>query len=223
MAAVNAVLSLAVLWLAGGGGADASKVQRIPSRECVPIRTNESIYDFVAEDLWKTRNISLSDYKGKIVVIANVATYWTFTKHYLGLNALQTTYGNDIAVLGFPCNQFGYQEPGANATEIWNGVTMVRPGNGFVPNFQLFSKIDTNGHNEHPLFTFLKKYCPPTRDGYADTKDLFYEPLKNWDIRWNFEKFLINREGKPIMRYDGSGEPSLIGDHIQRKILRNEF
>lgn len=223
MAAANAVVaSLAVLWLAAVG-AGATKVQRIPSRECVPIRTNESIYDFVAQDLWKTRNISLSDYRGKIVVIANVATYWTFTKHYLGLNALQTTYGNDIAVLGFPCNQFGYQEPGANATEIWNGVTMVRPGNGFVPNFQLFSKIDTNGHKEHPLYTFLKKYCPPTRDGYADTKDLFYEPIKNWDIRWNFEKFLINREGKPIMRYDGSGEPSLIGDHIQRKILRNEF
>lgn len=139
------------------------------------------------------------------------------------MNALQPAFGNDVvAVLGFPCNQFGLQEPGANATEIWNGIKYVRPGNGFEPNFQLFSKLDVNGDNEHPLFTYLKSFCPPTRDGYSDKAELFYSPIKNWDIRWNFEKFLINQYGQPVMRYDGSGEPSIIASDIQR-LLRNEL
>lgn len=68
----------------------------------------------------------------------------------------------------------------------------------------------------------MQRYCPPTRDGYSDKHELFYDPIKNWDIRWNFEKFLINRQGHPVMRYDGSADPSLIEEHIQI-LLRNEL
>ncbi|XP_075215364.1 glutathione peroxidase-like [Lycorma delicatula] len=209
MASINVILGLAaVLFVYATEGV---KVQRVPRRSCLTAPDFDTIYSYSGEDLWKTRNISLANHKGK------------FTKHYHGLNALQSAYGNDkLVVLGFPCNQFGLQEPGANATEIWNGIKYVRPGNGFEPNFQLFSKIEVNGENEHSLFTYLKKYCPPTRDGFSDKHELFYQPIKNWDVRWNFEKFLINREGRPVMRYDGSADPSLINDDIQR-MLRNEL
>lgn len=114
------------------------------------------------------------------------------------------------------------QEPGANSTEIWNGIKHVRPGFGFQPDFQMFSKIDVNGDTEHPLYTYLKSFCPPTRDGYASKDSLFYSPLKNWDVRWNFEKFLINTKGHPVVRYDPSTEPSDIESDIQR-LMRNEL
>nr|CAD7596114.1 unnamed protein product [Timema genevievae] len=107
------------------------------------------------------------------------------------------------------------QEPGANASEISNGIRHVRPGNGFNPNFLLFKKIDVNGEKEQPLFTYLKKQCPPTRNGFAESKNLFYSPLMNNDIRWNFEKFLVNRQGVPVKRYD----PSTIPDDIHNDIL----
>lgn len=129
------------------------------------------------------------------------------THHYHGLNALQSRYGVDLVVVGFPCNQFGLQEPGKNYTEYINGVTHVRPGNGFVPNFYVSKKVEVNGENEIPLFSFLKSHCPATRDGFSNKHDLFYQPFKNWDIRWNFEKFLIDTNGRPYMRYDASTEP----------------
>nr|CAD7416214.1 unnamed protein product [Timema poppensis] len=106
------------------------------------------------------------------------------------------------------------QEPGANASEISNGIRHVRPGNGFTPNFLLFKKIHVNGDQEQPLFTYLKKQCPPTRNGFAESKNLFYSPLMNNDIRWNFEKFLVNRQGVPVKRYD----PSTIPDDIHNDI-----
>nr|CAD7200202.1 unnamed protein product [Timema douglasi] len=108
----------------------------------------------------------------------------------------------------------GKQEPGANASEISNGIRHVRPGNGFTPNFLLFKKIHVNGAQEQPLFTYLKKQCPPTRNGFAESKNLFYSPLMNNDIRWNFEKFLVNRQGVPVKRYD----PSTIPDDIHNDI-----
>jgi len=136
------------------------------------------------------------------------------------MNALQSTYQN-LVVLGFPCNQFGMQEPGANATEIFNGIQYVRPGNGFVPNFQLFQKIEINGDKEEPLYTFLKKHCPSTRDGFASKDSLFYSPVKVNDVRWNFEKFLVSPEGKPVKRYDPSTHPDTIEADIVQLLNQN--
>lgn len=96
-----------------------------------------------------------------------------------------------------------------------NGIKHVRPGNGFVPNFTMFKKIDVNGKNEHPLFTYLKSFCPVTRQAFSSKEKLFYEPLKNNDIRWNWEKFLITKSGKPFMRYDPGTKP----DEIKKDVL----
>lgn len=101
-------------------------------------------------------------------------------------------------MIGVPCNQFHYQEPGANSTEIMNGITHVRPGFGFVPNFPLTEKIEVNGKNQDPLFTYLKKYCEPTSYGMFGMN---WSPIDSRDVRWNFEKFLIGRDGKPVKRY----------------------
>jgi len=120
----------------------------------------------------------------------------------------------EFEVLGFPCNQFGKQEPAGNAQELLNGITHVRPGNGFEPSFTLFKKIDVNGENEHPLYTYLKAYCPATRTTFSDTGYLFYKPLKQNDIRWNWEKFLITKSGKPFMRYDPGTKPEEIRNDI---------
>ncbi|KAK8744818.1 hypothetical protein OTU49_000635 [Cherax quadricarinatus] len=115
------------------------------------------------------------------------------------MNALAEFYvDEDFVILGFPCNQFGLQEPGNNS-EILNDVRYVRPGGGFEPLMTFFEKIDVNGNNEHPLFTFLKSACETTFTEFDS--DLFYEPLRIGDLQWNFEKFLISRDGKPYSRY----------------------
>lgn len=129
------------------------------------------------------------------------------------MNVLHESYDN-FEVLGFPCNQFGKQEPAANATELQNGITYVRPGNGFKPNFTLFKKVEVNGEKEHPLYTYLKAYCPSTRIAFADPNALYYKPLKTNDVRWNWEKFLISKSGKPFMRYDPGTKPDEIRNDI---------
>lgn len=121
---------------------------------------------------------------------------------YLELNALQTTLGPyGLVILGFPSNQFGKQEPGEN-NEILNSLKYVRPGGGFVPNFQLFQKGDVNGEKEQKIYTFLKNSCPPVTESFGNVSGkLFWYPLKVHDIKWNFEKFLVNTEGKPVLRW----------------------
>jgi len=115
------------------------------------------------------------------------------------MNALQTKYGNDsFVVLGFPCTQFHYQEPGTEV-EILNGVKYVRPGGGFVPNFQMFAKIDVNGPVEAPLYTYLKKHCPATTETFNDAY-LMYTPIKASDISWNWETFLVGVDGRVVSR-----------------------
>lgn len=121
----------------------------------------------------------------------------------------------EFEILGFPCNQFGLQEPGANGTEIINGLKCVRPGNGFTPNFVMFNKINVNGDNQHPLYAYLKTFCPSPTESFRSTDRLFYKPIHNRDIRWNFEKILVNRHGKPLMRYDPSTRPLNIAPDIQ--------
>lgn len=136
------------------------------------------------------------------------------------MNALQSEMGEDFIVLGFPCNQFELQEPGNNASEILNGIKYVRPGNGFEPNFQLFSKIEVNGVNEIPLYTYLKSRCPSTRNYFSDKSSLTYNRFELTDVRWNFEKFLISKNGNPIKRYDASTDPLKIRGDIQRLMRR---
>ncbi|CAO2595358.1 Epididymal secretory glutathione peroxidase, partial [Lemmus lemmus] len=121
------------------------------------------------------------------------------------LNALQEELKpSGLVVLGFPCNQFGKQEPGENS-EILPGLKYVRPGRGYVPNFQLFAKDDVNGEKEQKIFTFLKSplqhSCPHPSEVVSTNKHISWEPVKEHDIRWNFEKFLVGPTGVPVMRW----------------------
>jgi len=94
------------------------------------------------------------------------------------------------------------QEPGANGTEILNGIRHVRPGSNFEPKItQFFKKVDINGVYGIDLYRYLKESCEPTFSKFSLTHRLFYEPLQIGDIAWNFEKFLIGRDGKPMYRY----------------------
>uniref|UniRef100_A0A1B6C1V4 Glutathione peroxidase n=1 Tax=Clastoptera arizonana TaxID=38151 RepID=A0A1B6C1V4_9HEMI len=215
---LRVVLSIAALCLIGVT-ADAT-VNKVASRQCLSQNYNNTIYDYTVPDIHEKENISLSKYKGKVVLIVNVATYCSFTEHYNGLNELQTKFQKDLVILGFPCNQFLLQEPGTGAEEILNGVKHIRPGKGFEPNFPMFTKIDVNGEKEIPLYTYLKLHCPATRDGYTNKANLFYEPIRNWDLRWNWEKFLIDRTGRPYKRYDASTEPKAITNDIEELVKK---
>jgi len=123
------------------------------------------------------------------------------------MNALQAKYGNDsFVVLGFPCTQFHYQEPGTEE-EILNGVKYVRPGGGFVPNFQMFAKIDVNGPTEAPIYRYLKGNCPATTEVFNDAF-LMYTPIKASDISWNWETFLVGKDGRVVSRAPPALDPS---------------
>lgn len=109
---------------------------------------------------------------------------------------------DEFVILGFPCDSFELQEPGGSGEEIMNGIMYVRPGGGFVPQMEMFEKSLVNGDGEIPLYTFLKSTCGPTYDTYNSAGDLYYSPIKYSDIQWNFEKFLIGKDGKPYTRYN---------------------
>ncbi|KAL4240127.1 glutathione peroxidase [Mactra antiquata] len=115
--------------------------------------------------------------------------------------------------LGFPSNDFYLQEPGDSYTEILDGLKYVRPGGGYVPNFQMFKKIDVNGQNEHPLYKYLKGECGPTSEEFES--GLFYNPLSVSDVRWNFEIFLTDKKGSPKYRYSPDTPMDTIEDDIK--------
>uniref|UniRef100_A0A3P8NQ58 Glutathione peroxidase n=1 Tax=Astatotilapia calliptera TaxID=8154 RepID=A0A3P8NQ58_ASTCA len=159
---------------------------------------NKSVYDFSSETL-HGQPVPLSSYRGKVLLIVNV---------YHRLNALMEMFGHlNFTVLGFPCNQFGLQSPEVNH-EMLNILKYVRPGGGFVPKFPVFSKVEVNGLNEDPLFTFLKFtewiYYPYSLffSYQRYIKKFYWSPIKVNDIRWNFEKFLITANGMPFKRYE---------------------
>ncbi|XP_016076100.1 PREDICTED: epididymal secretory glutathione peroxidase-like [Miniopterus natalensis] len=160
-----------------------------------------TIYEYDALSLDGKERISFKQYAGKHVLFVNVATYCGLTVQYPELNTLQEElkpFG--LVVLGFPCNQFGKQEPGENS-EILPGLKYVRPGGGYVPSFQLFEKGDVNGEKEQKVFTFLKQSCPHPSELLGSFKHISWEPIKVQDIRWNFEKFLVGPDGVPVMRW----------------------
>ncbi|XP_015362655.1 epididymal secretory glutathione peroxidase [Marmota monax] len=160
-----------------------------------------TIYNYEAFTLNGMERIQFKQYEGKYILFVNVATYCGLTAQYPELNELQEElkpFG--FVVLGFPCNQFGKQEPGDN-TEILPGLKYVRPGGGYIPNFQLFEKGDVNGEKEQKVFTFLKHSCPHPSEMLGSLKYISWEPIKVHDIRWNFEKFLVGPDGVPVMRW----------------------
>jgi glutathione peroxidase len=153
-----------------------------------------SIYDFSARDL-DGASVSLSDYKGKTLLIVNVASKCGFTPQYEGLEALYRKFApKGLVVLGFPSNQFGHQEPG-NSTEIRNFCST-----NFDVTFPLFAKIDVNGTDADPLYKFLKR----------EARGVFGTER----IKWNFTKFLVDPQGKVRRRYAPTAKPSSIENAI---------
>jgi glutathione peroxidase len=140
---------------------------------------------------------SMKDYQGKVVLIVNTASGCGFTPQYAGLEALWQKYGKrGLAVLGFPCNQFGGPEPGDEAA-IGEFCSLT-----YDVTFPLFAKVDVNGDNTHPIFAFLKTGAP----GILGTEG----------IKWNFTKFLVNRDGKVVDRYASSHKPEDMVDDVER-------
>lgn len=158
-------------------------------------QTSPSIYDFSANSI-EGQPVSLSTYKDKVLLIVNTASQCGFTPQYQGLQSVHNKYKNQgFAVLGFPCNQFGQQEPGS-ANEI-QSFCETR----FGVTFPLFEKVDVNGGNAHPLFKFLTKAAP----GIFGTEG----------IKWNFTKFLVDRSGQVVKRYPSTAKPEDIEKDIQ--------
>jgi len=162
------------------------------------------IYEFSVETLEK-KSLQLDAFKGKVVLIENVASLWgTTTRDYTQMNQLQETFGDRLQILAFPCNQFGHQENGTN-DEILTNLKHVRPGNGYVPKFPVLGKVEVNGANAHPLFEFLRTSLPVPSDEstmlMGDPKFIIWSPVCRNDISWNFEKFLVDKDGVPFKRY----------------------
>lgn len=157
-----------------------------------------SIYDFSAKTLDGVDQ-PLETYRGKTLLIVNVASKCGFTPQYEGLEALYRRFKQQgLIVLGFPCDQFGHQEPG-DATEIRNFCTL-----NYDVTFPLFAKIEVNGANAHPLYRYLK----------SEAKGV----LGSATIKWNFTKFLVDRNGKVEKRYAPNDTPQSIGDEIEAKL-----
>lgn len=178
-----------------------------------------NIYDFKAKTI-NGKEISLEEYKGKVLIITNTASKCGFTPQYEDLQRLYETYKErGLEILGFPSNQFAEQEPG-NDEEIHNFCTM-----NYGVGFQMFSKIDVRGPNAHPLFNYLTEQAP--FKGFdmnhalgkilkSLLEEKFPETLHGDSIKWNFTKFLIDRTGKVIGRFEPTTSPLDMGKDIEK-------
>ena len=156
-----------------------------------------SLKDFSATSI-DGRDVDLSDYLGQVVLVVNTASQCGFTPQYKGLQELQDSYtGQGFTVLGFPCDQFGGQEPGSDA-EI--GAFCEK---NFGVQFPLFSKIEVNGDGAHPLYQWLK----------SEKKGLL-----GGKIRWNFTKYLLDKNGEVIGRYSPTTKPEKITGDIEKAL-----
>jgi glutathione peroxidase len=154
-----------------------------------------TVYDIPVKDI-NSNEQTLADYRGSTLLIVNVASKCGFTPQYTGLEALHRKYqSRGFAVLGFPCDQFGHQEPG-NEAEIQQFCQLT-----YDVSFPMFAKVDVNGAQAHPLYQLLKKQQP----GILGTEG----------IKWNFTKFLVDGNGKVIKRYAPTDKPEDLAKDIE--------
>ena len=157
-----------------------------------------SVYDFAATGIDGTE-VSLDRYRGQALLIVNTASKCGFTGQYAGLEALHRQYADQsFEVLGFPCNQFGAQEPG-RAAEIAAFCSST-----FDVSFPMFDKVEVNGPNRHPLYDWLTRQ----KRGFLGMRD----------VKWNFTKFLTDREGRVVARFAPQIEPADIAPEIDKVI-----
>ncbi len=156
---------------------------------CDPPAKQNELYALSAMNLAGTKMVSMCDYRGKVMLIVNVASQCGYTPQYAGLQADYDKYEKQgFVILGFPCNQFGAQEPGTGEAISTFCTTM------YGITFPMFSKIDVNGAKTDPIYTWLKA-----------------QPGGAGDITWNFNKFLVGRDGKLVKRYDSPVTPQDTG------------
>lgn len=153
-----------------------------------------NLYEFTVRDI-RGQNTTLETFRGKVLLIVNTATGCGFTPQYEGLQKLYDTYSDQgFSVLDFPCNQFGHQAPGTEAEIV--EFCQLR----YHVTFPQFTKIEVNGKNEHPLYTYLKQQ----KGGLFGGK-----------IKWNFTKFLVDREGRVVARFGSTVPPEKIEEKIK--------
>ena len=159
----------------------------------------ESIFNFTCKDVHGDEK-KLSDLEGKVTLVVNTASKCGFTPQYKGLEDLYQKYKDQgLEILGFPCNQFGNQEPGANS-EIEEFCTL-----NYGVSFPIFSKVDVNGDSADPLFKFLT----------SNKKGL----LGSSKIKWNFTKFLVDKKGKPVKRFSPTTTPEKLAEDIEKILV----
>lgn len=157
-----------------------------------------SVYEFSANNN-RGESVSLKDYEGKVLLIVNTASKCGFTPQYKGLEEVYKEYKDQgLEILAFPCNQFGSQEPG-DADQISEFCEL-----NFGVSFPLMEKIDVNGSDAHPLYNYLKAEAP----GILGSKA----------IKWNFTKFLVNKDGEVLKRYGSNDKPEAIANDIAAQL-----
>jgi glutathione peroxidase len=162
------------------------------------MNTEKNIYSYTVKNA-SGESIDLSAYKGKVILVVNVASKCGFTPQYQGLETIYQEFKDSgFVILGFPCNQFGSQEPGLD-NEIQQFCSLT-----YNVSFPIMSKIDVNGSDSAPIYNFLKSSAP----GFLGTEI----------IKWNFTKFLVGKDGQVIKRYAPNTEPKEIAPDIARAI-----
>ena len=178
-----------------------------------------SIYDIKIKNR-DGKDVSINDFKGKVLVIVNTATGCGFTPQYEGLEKLYKKYHDKgLEILDFPCNQFGNQAPGTD-DEIHNFCSLT-----YNTSFDQFTKIDVNGENESPLYTFLKnEIADDTIEGIKNkmamkaVEKISKTAKEKKDIKWNFTKFLVDREGNVVGRFSPTYKPEDMEEMIKKVI-----
>lgn len=176
---------------AAGGAASIAQ----PSLPAARPHAMSSIYDFSATSI-DGKPVALADYRGKVLLIVNTASKCGFTPQFDGLEKLWKAYGSrGLVVLGFPCNQFGHQDPGSNA-EIASFCSL-----NYGVSFPMMAKVDVNGPQAHPLYAWLTN----EKRGFLGTRA----------IKWNFTKFLVGRDGRVLRRFGSKDTPRAIERAIE--------